>query len=211
MRAFAILILLSAVSLFAEEAKSIASSLIGKDLKGWVVTGETNDWTVEKGVLSCESAKGSWLRTEKEYADFVLKLEYRLSPGANSGVSIRCPAKGDPAHDGLEVQLLDDGSSLYKNVEPEQRTGAIYMQAASRTNARAALPAGEWNRCEISCIGAEVVVRINDVEVNRVNLWAFKTGRDGRSALKDRPLNGVIALEARNGRVDFRKITIGQE
>jgi len=178
----------------------------GKDLDGWIVSGGMTEWKAERGILFSEGTKNSWLRTEKEYTDFVLKFEYRLASGANSGVSLRCPSSGDPAHEGLEVQLLDDGSGLYKNLRPEQYTGAIYMQAAART--KAALAAGEWNRCEITCLGTEVIVRINDVEVNRVNLKAHKTGKDGRLALSERAESGVIALEARGGRVEFKKLTI---
>lgn len=178
----------------------------GKDLDGWVAPADSNAWKVEQKLLLGASAGGAWLRTEKEYADFTLNFEYRLQAGANSGVSLRCPAKGDPAHDGVEIQLLDDAYPAYKNVEPAQRTGAIYMQVPARL--RAAHPAGEWNTCEIACRGSEIVVSLNGVEVNRVNLNAERTGRDGRTPLRERPRSGFIALEARAGEVAFRKLEI---
>lgn len=208
MRRISALLFLAAVTGFAGDAPAPKGEplLKEKDLSGWLVPSGLAQWNREKEKLVSEGEKNSWIRTEAEYTDFVLTLEYRLAAGANSGVSVRCPKTGDPAHDGLEVQLIDDASALYKNLKPEQHTGAIYMQVAPRT--RAAKPAGEWNECEISCRGTEVVVRINGIEVNRVNVKGQKKGLDGRKALSERPLSGVIALEARGGRVEFRKMTI---
>lgn len=169
----------------------------------------TPAWSQDtSGAVSSEgtASKEAWLRSENELADFELKFEYRLASGANGGVSLRCPKVGDPAHDGIEIQLLDDGFSAYRNLKSEQHTGAIYMQAAPRT--RSGNAAGEWNVCEISCRGSEVSVRINAIEVNRVNLNSFKKGLDGRTPLSQRLASGVLALEARNGAVAYRKIVI---
>jgi len=206
MRPLAVIFFFAAVAAFAAEKPTGTALINTNDLSGWQAPEGLSQWSATKGVLASDGEKVSWLRTESEYTDFVLRLEYRLASGANSGVSVRCPKSGDPAHDGLEVQLIDDAHALYKNLKPEQYTGAIYMQAAART--RAAKPAGEWNQCEISCRGVELVVRINGIEVNRVNLNSYKKGLDGRTPLSERARSGVIALEARGGHVEFQKLFI---
>jgi len=206
MRHFTAVFFFTAVAGFAADATKDTALFNQKDLTGWQAPEGLAQWSAADGILASGGEKDSWLRSESEYADFVLRLEYRLAAGANSGVSIRCPKDGDPAHEGLEVQLIDDTHALYKNLKPEQYTGAIYMQAAART--KAAKPAGEWNQCEISCRGVELVVRINGIEVNRVNLNSQKKGLDGRTPLSERARSGVIALEARGGRVEFRKLSI---
>ena len=84
--------------------------------KGWVVRA-WNDvrnpaegspvWKVEKGVLHAGEPRGSWLLSEKEYGDFVLEYEFKLGERGNSGCALRAPLFGDPAFDGMELQMAD--------------------------------------------------------------------------------------------------------
>src|SRR5687767_11045834 len=84
--------------------------------KGWVVrewndlakpAAEGTEWSVADGVLKPGKKRGTWLVSEKEYADFVLEFEIKLTERGNSGVALRSPMKGDPAFDGLELQFAD--------------------------------------------------------------------------------------------------------
>src|SRR5688572_18524747 len=84
--------------------------------KGWSVrewsdvakkVPDGNDWTVKDGVLHSGKNRGTWLVSEKEYADFILEFEIKLTERGNSGVALRAPLKGDPAFDGLELQVAD--------------------------------------------------------------------------------------------------------
>src|SRR5689334_24666924 len=70
----------------------------GKDLAGWVVKGKPEGWQVTKdGILRSEGGKGGeWLRSEKEYDDFILKVEWKVSKDGNSGVFLRVPDKEAP-------------------------------------------------------------------------------------------------------------------
>src|SRR5262249_51790360 len=84
--------------------------------KGWKVTA-WNDlskdgpkdatWTVKEGVLQTGKQRASWLVSEKEYGDFVLTFEIKLAELGNSGVALRAPRKGDPAFEGMEMQVAD--------------------------------------------------------------------------------------------------------
>ena len=92
----------------------------GRDLAGWTRRWSApaeQCWKVEDGLLICTGEKGPWLRSDKEYGDFDLRLEYQVSPGGNSGVYVRVPENGNhhrmnenepPA--GFEVQVLDDAA-----------------------------------------------------------------------------------------------------
>src|SRR5437868_4578472 len=66
----------------------------GRDLTGWKATGDMKVWGAEGGVMFVQGGGGGWLMTEKEYGDFELRLEYKMTKGANSGVGIRSPLKG---------------------------------------------------------------------------------------------------------------------
>ena len=101
----------------------------GTDLSGW--TGDTAGYLVEGGAIAC-GPKGTNLYTAREYSNFVLRLSFRLSAGANNGIGIRAPLTGDAAYEGMEVQVLDDGHEKYKGwLKDWQRHGSVYGIAAS--------------------------------------------------------------------------------
>src|SRR5918992_3333769 len=93
----------------------------GKDLTGWVygrrAGGAENKtgkgYQVENGVLFTTKEDGGNLYTEKEYADFVFRFEFRLTENANNGIGIRAPLEGDAAYAAIEIQVLDDSGSQY--------------------------------------------------------------------------------------------------
>src|ERR1051325_8502490 len=105
--------------------------------KGWIVRewfdlakeapGDTQ-WVVRSGVLQPGTRRGTWLISEKQYGDFLLEFEIRLTELGNSGVALRAPLFGDPAFDGMELQFAD----LRYNTEatPAELTGAIYRAIA---------------------------------------------------------------------------------
>ncbi|MCG8586173.1 MAG: DUF1080 domain-containing protein, partial [Pirellulales bacterium] len=80
----------------------------GKTLDGW--QGNLGGYEAKDGVLICKKKGGGRLFTKKQYGDFVLRFEFKLTPGANNGLGIRTPLKGDPAFVGMELQILDNTS-----------------------------------------------------------------------------------------------------
>ena len=80
----------------------------GNDLTGWTSHGEIDAWGVRDGELvTLKPGKGRWIRTEKMYRDFELKLDFWMPKGGNSGVGIRGSSNGNPAFSGFEIQILD--------------------------------------------------------------------------------------------------------
>lgn len=181
--------------------------------EGWIVQeGKQSAWQRDGELLSCVSAAGGWLRTDREYSDFVLRLEYRLQAGGNTGIGIRSPAVGNPTFTSLEVQLIDDEAPKYADLRPDQYTGSIYYQVPALHRARLNR-IGEWNACEIRCLGDELTVKINGDVVNEVHLVRNdeKVRQDpskGTFSLSQRPPLGHIALQSHSTRVDFRNIEL---
>jgi hypothetical protein len=129
----------------------------GSSLKGWVGPG----YEVKDGAITC-TPKGSFLHTEKEYADFVLDFDFQLKAGSNNGIGIRYPGKGDAAYAGMEIQILDDRDEKYKDLQFWQFHGSVYNIQASKQSQKSALkPVGEWNHQTIIAIGDHIKVILN--------------------------------------------------
>lgn len=179
----------------------------GKDLKGWhVKDGKPECWKANGDMMSCVLPGGGWIASDKEYGDFDLVVEYRIPEGGNSGLGIRFPAQGDPAHIGMEIQILDDFAAEYKGLDPAQYNGGIYYQSAPKY--KAAKAPGEWNKYEVHCKGPHIQVKLNGIEIQDINVEEFKVGRGGQKALADRPRKGHIGFQSHGHQVDFRNIRI---
>ncbi|MCX6613786.1 MAG: DUF1080 domain-containing protein [Acidobacteria bacterium] len=108
---FALLIALVLLSLGASipEYKPLFN---GKNLKGWVnVNTNADTWSVKNGMLVCSGQPIGVMRSEKEYENFLLHIEWmHLEPGGNSGVfvwSSAVPNEKSRLPDGVEVQMLE--------------------------------------------------------------------------------------------------------
>jgi hypothetical protein len=183
-----------------------ASLFDGKSLAGWQrFGGKPEAWGVERGLLVNFGHGGGWLGTERDYRDFDLKLDFRLTPGSNSGIYLRAPA--DTSHisrTGLEIQLLDEAHPNFKSIQPWQRTGAIYHVAAPA--AGHLKPAGEWNTIAIHAKGARVSVTLNGTKVVDDRLDQHPELEAEHPGLKR--TEGRIGLQSHNGRVEFRNLTV---
>jgi hypothetical protein len=195
----------------------------GKDLSGWVygvrAGGAENrtgkGYQVENGVLFTTKEDGGNLFTEKEYADFILRFEFKLTENANNGIGIRAPLEGDAAYSGIEIQVLDDGGSQYKSLQPAQYHGSIYhMFPAKRGHQK---PVGEWNSEEITVKGRTITVTLNGVKITEGNLDDVKDEELlTRHRVMSRPegsrgianTKGHIGLLGHGARVEFRNIRV---
>ena len=188
--------------------------------KGWVVT-EWSDlakpapkevqWTVKDGVLTGGKQRGTWLISEREYSDFVLEFEVKLTERGNSGVALRTPMKGDPAFDGMELQVAD----LRYNTaaKDSELTGGIYRAIAPT---KQVYKPTEWNTLQIELKGDHLKATINGELVQDIDLTRFDKPvkrHDGTDAppVKDRPRKGHIGfqhLSRNNEPVEIRNVRI---
>jgi hypothetical protein len=124
--------------------------------KGYVVVNDPK----EGRKLVCQKGGGGDILTKKEYANFVFRFEFKLTPGANNGVGIRVPAKGHPSYDGMEIQILDDGHPMYKGwLKDYQVHGSVYGVVPAKRGFLK--PTGQWNSEEICANGRRVKVTLN--------------------------------------------------
>jgi hypothetical protein len=181
----------------------------GRSLQGWVlVHGRGRGYIVENGAIVCPEDGGGNLFTESEYADFVLRLEWRLWEGGNNGIGIRAPLEGDAAYAGMEIQILDDESPVYQkmHLRPAQYTGSIYdVFPAVRGFV---LRNGAWNAMEIRAEGRRIQVTLNGRRITDADLDAVKDPE----ILKKHPglqrRSGHIGFLGHGTRVEFRDIRI---
>jgi len=197
---------LLAVPLAARAADDGFTKLFSEDgvPKGWVVT-EWSDlakpapkgvqWTVKDGILTGGKQRGTWLISEKEYSDFILECEIKLTERGNSGIALRTPMKGDPAFDGMELQVAD----LRYNTEAKdsELTGGIYRAIAPT---KQVYKPTEWNTFRVELKGDHLKATINGEVVQDIDLSKFgKTVKrhDGTDAppVKDRPRKGHIGFQ----------------
>lgn len=186
----------------AEVPKGFTPLFNGKDLAGWKATGNMKVWGVEDGVLYVAKGGGGWLMTDKEYADFELRLEYKVPKVGNSGVALRSPLEGNPAYAGMEIQLIDDLN--WKGLQPYQHTGSIYgvVPAAKITSKQP----GEWNQMRIVCKGRKVMIEHNGEVLVDADLDQHKKHFKGHPGLLRK--TGHIGLQSYNYRVEFRNIYV---
>lgn len=180
----------------------------GKDLAGWrQYASQKNLWGVEDGMIVCRGDGGGWLGTTRDYADFELRLEYRLKAGGNSGIYIRAPEEGWISRRGMEIQLLDDFHPSYANLDFYQHTGALYHVAAPTR--RASKKAGQWNAMTIRILGRRLQVRLNGVALLDADLDRC---RKDPAVAKEHPglarTTGRIGLQSHTDRVEFRNIFV---
>lgn len=148
------------VALTDEEKKEGFISLFnGLDLSQW--TGNTAGYLVKDGVVEVapEMRGGGNLYTKDEFANFIYRFEFQLTPGANNGIGIRAPLEGDIAYTGMEIQVLDNEAPMYKDLHPYQYHGSVYGVIPAKRGYL--LPTGEWNKEEIIARGNKIKVVLN--------------------------------------------------
>lgn len=183
----------------------------GKDLSGWVdVNTSPETWRFEDGVLICEGLPIGVMRSEKQYENFILEIEWKhLEPGGNSGIFIWSEGTPYPERDlpkGVEVQMLENEyykihnrdrgyvsgelfGSMGLYVHPDNPRGTRSMSTEYRCKG-----AGEWNKYVVVAVDGTVKLSINGKFVN------------GISQAERR--KGYLCLESEGAEIHFRNIRI---
>jgi hypothetical protein len=183
----------------------------GKDLSGWThfladPSAKKEDvWSVDpkEGILICKGNPVGYLRTEKDYTHFILKLEWRFSPitkkAGNSGVLLRVVGPDKIWPKSIEAQLYSEhagdiwligGTQLQtpsERVDPNNPNHRL----RTRTNEK---PIGEWNTYEIICNGDKITLKVNGEVLNE------GTGAE--------VVPGKIALQSEGAEIHFRNIRL---
>lgn len=179
----------------------------GKSLAGWV--GATESYEARDGVLASIAGASGNLYTEAEYSSFILRFEFRLTPGANNGIGIRAPLDGDTAYKGIELQVLDNTADKYAELKDYQFHGSAYgIAPAKRGHLK---PVGEWNQQEVLLDGRKIKVVLNGKTILRIDL--DKSAPDGVTIDgEDHPglsrTTGHIGFLGHGDVVEFRNLRV---
>jgi len=181
----------------------------GRNLDGWVnVNCAPETWQVKDGIIVCSGIPTGVLRTEKQYENYILELEWRhIKEGGNAGLFIHSdplPAPGQPFTRSIEVQIMDgrdtenytshgDVFAIHgATMRPDKPHPGGWMR--SLPSERRCKPAGQWNHYQLESRDGTVSLAVNGKVVTR--------GYD----LK--PRKGYICLESEGSEVHFRDIRI---
>jgi hypothetical protein len=171
------------IALNAADAGKWESLFNGRDLQGWKSENETT-FEVRDGNLRLVKGMG-WLRTEKQYRDFILEFEWRaLEEKYDSGMFIRAGLEGKPwPKDGWQVNLRYDalGGLVkgYRSVVPAETPK---------------MPLNKWVKFRLEVRGKKITL---DVDGERA--WEYDA-LDSDS--------GYVGIQAENKSFDFRNLRI---
>lgn len=186
----------------------------GETLTGWTTnTGAQSNKPVEEGALNPHGCGGYMLIHERDWSDYTLALDFKISEKCNSGIFFRTfplePRPGkDVGYNGMEIAIDDTTGNGYHD------TGAIYDLVPPTVNAMK--PAGEWNHLVLTCDDNLVSIEINGEVVTRMDLneWPEPNVRaDGSPhkfdvAFKNHPRHGYIGLQDHGANCWYKNIRI---
>ncbi len=178
----------------------------GKDLAGWTYhlndDGKPEDvWSVtDEGVLVCVGEPRGYLRTEADYANYTIRLQWRFNPvtkkAGNSGVLLRKIGPDKVWPRSIEAQLQSGAAGDFWNIDKypmqavaERTNGRNTKRTATNEN-----PIGEWNQYEITVWHGHCVLRVNGEILNQA------------SACLEIP--GKICLQSEGAEIHFRDIRL---
>ena len=172
----------------------------GKDLSGWRLSDpdKKQGWSVRDGILTNDTPKKDFsaygeygnLRTDKEFEDFKLHIEFRVGENCNSGIYLR----------GMyEAQVVDRDSRM----QGMSGVGAIFGRIAPSKNA--GKPGGEWQTYDITLVDRHVTIVLNGQTV--IDNQAVE-GPTGGALIADVTRPGPVYLQGDHTSVEYRNIII---
>lgn len=189
----------------------------GKDLTGWVdVNTSKETWTVRDGLLVCSGKPIGVMRSEKQYENFILHIEWRhMEAGGNSGVFIWSEGtvpEGRRLPKGMEVQMLElqwpvlnpdkDGKPRPIGYVSGELFGAGGLETTpdnprgkrSQSFELRCKGKGEWNTYDVVAVDGVVKLAINGKFVNGVSQASVR--------------KGYLCLESEGAEIHFRNLRI---
>jgi len=171
----------------AQPASQWESLFNGKDLKGWKPLNGHAKYEVKDGMIVGTTVLGepnSFLATEKEYGDFILEFEFKLSDAdMNSGVQFRSESKPDYMNGrvhGYQYEIDPSKRAWTAGIYDEARRDWIYPLEYNAP-AKSLFKLGEWNRGRIECIGNSI--------------RTFLNGKPAANLVDDATAKGFFALQ----------------
>lgn len=189
----------------------------GKNLKGWVnVNTDPDTWSVKKGILICKGKPIGVMRTDRQYENFVLHIEWmHIEPGGNSGTFAWSNANPNPKSrlpNGVEVQMLELDWVKLNTREGQPPPPEAYVQGElfgvggvttvpdnprgtrSKSIEHLCKPRGQWNTYDVVAVDGVIKLAVNGKFVNGIS--------------KSTQKKGYLCLESEGAEIHFRNIKI---
>lgn len=198
----------------------------GKSLAGWHKYGGApagSAWKAQDGILFLDTTgKSGWqidnggdIVTDKEFRNFDLKLEWKISPGGNSGIMFLVKEDSNkykyPWNTGPEMQILDDARNEDGKIF-KHHAGDLYdLIPCSRESVK---PVGEWNQAEIKILNGKLDLYLNGENVVSTQMWDHNWNKlVAGSKFASMPgfgtfTSGKISLQDHGFLVSFRNIMV---
>jgi len=189
----------------------------GKDAsahwRGYRKDALSEQWVVENGVLALTKKGGGDIVTKDDYESFELSIEWKISPGGNSGIMFKVQeTAGPPWNTGPEVQIQDNAAG-----HDPQKAGwmyALYPASVDTTK-----PPGEWNHFVLKCQKTPVGTYKCEHTMNGTKYVEYEIGsadwnekvaksKFGKYPLFAKAAKGRICLQDHGNEVAFRNIKI---
>ena len=184
----------------------------GKTTHGWhgfKQTGPAPGWHVRDGALSPDPKVPGDILTRRNYANFELSFDWRISAKGNSGVMFHVLPVGEETHEsGPEYQILDNARPAL----PKEKAAALYALVAPAVDMTK--PVGDWNTARLIVRHGQVQHWLNGALVTRYQLGSPEfTALVAASKFKQWPQfatgkTGAIALQNHGNEVGFRNLKV---
>jgi len=181
----------------------------GKDLSGWTAVLDPADadpsktWSAVDGILRCTGKPAGYIKTDKEFGDYALTLEWRWpagTDGGNNGVLVHASTSRALGiwPKSIEVQLFKGnagdfwviGTDLDVPDEASRKDGRRHKNLTDGSEK----PIGEWNKMEITCQGDTIRVKVNGELVNEATNCSER--------------RGAICLQSEGAPIEFRHLVL---
>lgn len=190
----------------SRQEQQLASTSIfnGEDFTGW--KGDVDGYEVKDGTIVNKQDKGGNLLTEKQYANFISRLEFMVPPAGNNGLIVRYTGEGSPHINGMELQVLDNEDPRYAKLDPRQYHGSVYgVIPAHRGYLR---EPGEWNVQETLMNGNHIRIDLNGYTILDADLSEPKESKEGELYPGIKHKTGYFGFAGHKDPVAFRNISM---
>ncbi|WP_244205870.1 3-keto-disaccharide hydrolase [Parabacteroides acidifaciens] len=194
----------------------------GKNLDGWTSVGKDTPpafgWVVEDGILNVRKQgdkRGGDIITRDQYSDFDLKVDFRITKGANSGIKYFFTKYEKGGWLGLEYQILDDENHPDAKLgrDGNRLEGGLYDMLP--TSPKQVNPIGEWNQARIVAKGTKVTHYLNGKKILSFDrsseqykkAWQLSKYKNSKPMFGD-VKEGHILLQDHGDEVSFRNVKI---
>lgn len=151
-----------------KDTTPLVSLIDGDTLNGWTIKGGNATYTISDGVIKGTAVKESpntFLTTDKNYADFILELDYKVDTNMNSGIQIRSnsfPYYLDGRVHGYQVEIDPSERAWTGGIYDESRRKWLHTISDENTAAKKAVKQNDWNHFRIEAIADTIKTWIND-------------------------------------------------